>query len=129
MKKIHITETVGRAYGHIPGHDYRDVDVTVTRSSKGRWKLEVLETWGSAQGYDEEHGRREVYACSSNLEKAGEAAERAGLAAGMNETYLVQALSKAIHAADEAAEDDSETLEGISTADLKAELAKRGQVI
>ncbi|MGA3178954.1 MAG: hypothetical protein ABSF38_01280 [Verrucomicrobiota bacterium] len=126
MKEINISRTVGREYGHVPGNNYNDVQVTVSRSKNGRWRVEVLETWGSDQGYEEEHGRNEVYACSQSLESAGKDAGNAGRTAGITEKYLVQALTKAIHAADEAAEeDDSNLMEDIPTSDLEAELARR----
>ena len=129
MKKIEITKTVGRKYGHFPGNDYHDVKVTVTRSAKGRWRVSVLETWGSCQGHDEEHGRKEAYASGDSLEGVGEKANVAARQAGINEQYLVQALSKAIAVADEEAEEeeqeDSILLENIPIAELQAELARR----
>ncbi len=41
----------GRPYGHVPGHHYLDVDICVTARCAS-----ITITWGSAQGYDEEHG-------------------------------------------------------------------------
>ena len=51
--------TAGTAYGHVPGHNYHDVDCEIRRSRLGGWQCTLTETWGSAQGYDEEHGRNE----------------------------------------------------------------------
>ena len=44
----------GRAYGHVPGHDYLDVEIFRRKSD---YLLRI--TWGSDQGYEEEHGREE----------------------------------------------------------------------
>ena len=63
------TVTVGTPYGHVPGHNYRDVEITITQT-RGRWTVRALESWGSAQGYDEEHGRKEVIGRGDTLAEA-----------------------------------------------------------
>jgi hypothetical protein len=55
-----IYASAGREYGHVPGHNYHDVDVEVTGPHAGRYVATATETWGSAQGHDEEHGRNEI---------------------------------------------------------------------
>src|SRR5262245_46503982 len=50
-----IIGEAGRPYGHVPGHEYLDVEVLKRRSN-----FVLLVTWGSAQGrHDQEHGRSE----------------------------------------------------------------------
>lgn len=52
-----IRTSAGVPYGHVPGHRYLDVDCVLRQSRHGGWLCTLTETWGSAQGYDEEHGR------------------------------------------------------------------------
>jgi hypothetical protein len=64
----------------------------------------VVESWGSAQGYDEEHGRREVIGRGTIVETATEDARVRARDAGITYEYLEQALSLAEDEALEAAE-------------------------
>jgi hypothetical protein len=91
----------GRQYGHVPGHQYHDVEVGV--GSKGsQYRAVVLETWGSAQGYDEEHGRRKVAARGTDPRDClAECVARAH-AAGIEGEYLPQALSECEDALEDA---------------------------
>lgn len=91
--------TVGTEYGHVPGHNYHDVEVTITEKA-GRWSVRVLETWGSAQGYDEEHGRHEVVGRGDTLAEAERDARELAMAAEIHPEYFVQALSQAAAEAD-----------------------------
>lgn len=84
----------GTKYGHVPGHQFHDVDVTIQHGAKG-YRVEVIETWGSAQGYDEVHGRNRVVAIDPDLEAAVRIASSRAQQAGMRQEYLVQALSTA----------------------------------
>lgn len=84
--------TAGKAYGHVPGHRYHDVDVTISRRG-GKHRCHVVESWGSAQGYDEEHGRREAIGRGESVEAAVEAARRRAVQAGITCEYLERALS------------------------------------
>jgi hypothetical protein len=134
MKKIKVTSTVGKKYGHSLGNHYHDVDAFITRSSVGRWAVKLLETWGSSQGYDEEHGRREVSAVGNSLAEVVQEAERKAEAAGIDRSYAIQALSGAEQEAaeeEEQAEEaggnaDATDLSSISTERLVAELRGRG---
>ena len=94
------SESTGRAYGHVPGHQYHDVDVVVsTRSDK--FRVHVCESWGSAQGYDEEHGRREAIGRGDSIRDAIDNARDRAASAGIETEYLEQSLSKAEDAAEE----------------------------
>lgn len=52
--------SVGTEHGHVAGHNYNDVDVVISQSLDGRFRCHIVESWGSAQGYDIENGRREA---------------------------------------------------------------------
>ena len=89
--------SVGKEYGHVPGHQYHDVDVVISRMGD-RYRVHVVESWGSAQGHDEEHGRVEVVARGDSLQEAiREARQRASEAGIVEEgaAYLTRALSAA----------------------------------
>ena len=91
----------GTPYGHVPGHQYHDVDVSISdnfdplgqRTLKHR--VEILEVWGSAQGCDEEHGRNRIVAIDADLDEAVRIASSRADTAGMRKEYVVQALSQA----------------------------------
>jgi len=94
-------ESAGKAYGHVPSHQYHDVDVVVSRRGD-RYRVHVCESWGSDQGtYDEEHGRREVIGRGSSIVVACHNARERAEAAGIGREYLLQALSQAEDAAEE----------------------------
>ena len=86
--------SAGKEFGHVPGHYYHDVDVTISQSGD-KFRVEVLETWGSAQEDDEEHGRNRVVAIDSDLDAAVRIANARAQQAGINEKYMIQALSGA----------------------------------
>ena len=91
----------GKIYGHVPGHQYHDVYVTIFRRAGG-YRCCVAETWGSCQGYDEEHGRREVSGRGESIHGAVEDARRLAENAGIDEEYLTTALSSAEDEAEDA---------------------------
>ena len=88
------TACKGTPYGHVPGHSYHDVDVSIGMCGQ-KFRVEILETWGSAQGYDEEHGRNRVVAIDADLDAAVRTANSHAKEAGVREDYLIQALSSA----------------------------------
>ena len=94
--------TVGEEYGHVPGHHYHDVDVVISER-RGKYRCHVVESWGSSQGYDEEHGRREVIGRGDSIEAAADDARRESVSAGIECEYLVQAVSLSVDAAIEEA--------------------------
>lgn len=88
--------SAGTEYGHVPGHQYHDVDIVVShRPRLETFRVHVVENWGSAQGCDEEHGRREVVGRGLTIDDACSDAARVGKVAGIREDYLVQAISMA----------------------------------
>ena len=42
--------TAGRSYGHVPGHQYHDVEAVLTPSNYRGWKCSLTYVWGSCQG-------------------------------------------------------------------------------
>lgn len=99
----------GHKYGHVPGHNYHDVDVVVSRKEES-FRCAVRETWGSAQGRDEEHGRKEAVARGTSVEEVIRSARGEAIAAGIGDEnddvkqYLSSALSLALDEALEALE-------------------------
>lgn len=93
--------SAGKEYGHVPGHRYHDVDAIVTRRGD-KFRCQLVETWGSAQGYDEEHGRREVATRSGCYLAAMREAQDRAAAAGMDSDYVSQALATLADEADDA---------------------------
>lgn len=102
-KKIQVTVTTGKSYGHVPGHHYHDVEVSIERKTNGRWMVDILETWGNNQGYDEEQGKRQVIGRDSTLDAAVERAERLAITAGIEKSFMAQSLSQAASEAEEKA--------------------------
>lgn len=98
MSKMTYTEIasacVGTPYGHVPGHQFRDVDVTIGRRGE-RIRVEVKESWGSAQGYDEVHGAKRVVAIDGDVGAACRVARQRAIEAGIGIEYMAQALSEA----------------------------------
>lgn len=86
--------SVGVPYGHVPGHQYRDVDVVISRRDE-TIRCYVVESWGSAQGYDEEHGRREVSGRGVSIRDAAQDARKRAYRARIECEYLEQAVSLA----------------------------------
>lgn len=93
--------SAGDPHGHRAGSHYHDVDVVVSRSKRtgDAYRVHVVELWGSAQGYDEEHGRREAIGRGDSVRAACEEARRRAAAAGIPCDYLETALSRAEDAA------------------------------
>ena len=88
--------SVGTPYGHVPGHQYSDVDVVIShRPGKECFRCHVVQSWGSAQGYDEEHGRHEVIGRGLTVASACSDALQAGQTAGINEQRLIEAITQA----------------------------------
>ncbi len=108
MKTLKVTSSAGKKYGHVPGHNYHDVDVTISRTRPDRWTIEIVETWGGCQGHDEEHGRKTIMARGRTLEATVEEAARRAEAAELDRSYTTQALSCAEAGA---AEEEEEALE------------------
>lgn len=94
--------SVGTEFGHTPGHQYNDVDVVISQSRDGKFRCHIVESWGSAQGYDEEHGRREAIGRGESISEAAHDAKQIALEAGVSTRYLTSAVSKAIDEALEA---------------------------
>jgi hypothetical protein len=98
------SESAGKAYGHVPGHQYHDVDVVVSvieRADGDKFRCHVVESWGSAQGYDEEHGRREAIGRGESIREVCRDARSRAEQAGIDCEYLEQAMSKAEDTAEE----------------------------
>lgn len=100
-KTIQLSVATGSPGGHVPGHPYHDVKVTVNRKINGRWLVTILETWGSNRGHDEEIGRRQVIGREATLEKTLEQARQLGLRVGMKKALLEQSISLAASEAKE----------------------------
>ena len=100
--------TKGGEYGHVPGHQYHDVDVVLSRRGD-KYRCHIVESWGSAQGYDEEHGRREVIGRGDSIRECIDDAKQNAVAVGMDECqYLAQAICCAEDAAEEFVADEVE---------------------
>lgn len=102
----------GKPYGHCAGHAYHDVSVTIGKRG-AKFRVEVLEVWGSCQGYNRlnEDGRNRVVSIDADLESATRIANHRAKQAGIKPEYMIQALSNAHAAAvdalfDAATEDD-----------------------
>ena len=120
-------ESAGVAYGHVPGHQYHDVDVVISERD-GKFRCHVVESWGSAQGYDEEHGRREAIGRGDSISQAVEDARSRAKDAGIECEYLEQALSKAEDAAIETfAEETVNSIDVIQTAVEQLSKSSRGR--
>lgn len=92
--EIVAESTVGKEYGHVPGHQYHDVQVGIGKRG-ATYRVVICEVWGSAQGSDEEHGRKKVVARGDDWRTAlAEASSRASQA-GIEVGYMTQALSEA----------------------------------
>lgn len=97
----------GKEFGHVAGHQYHDVDAVISRRN-GRYRCHIVETWGSAQGYDEEHGRREAIGRGDSIAQAARGALLHAQAAGIESPYLPQALGAAKDAAEEYEADEAD---------------------
>jgi hypothetical protein len=98
--------TKGTAYGHVPGHQYHDVTATISHNGT-QHRVEVLEVWGSAQGYDQEHGRNRIVAIDADLDTAVRTANARARQADIRVDYMIQALSGAHADALDAGEEES----------------------
>jgi len=88
----------GKPYGHCPGHQYWDVDVTISVSRSGRYQVQAVEVQGSSQGSgcDQEHGRLSVVGRGDSIQEAASDAETRAGACGLHKTYFVAALDEAV---------------------------------
>jgi len=94
-------ESAGKPYGHVPGHHYLDCDVVVSRKGD-KFRVHIVESWGSCQGYDEEHGRREAIGRGESIGQAIMDARKRAKDCGIGIEFLEQSLSKAEDTAEEA---------------------------
>lgn len=78
-----------------PGQQYHQVDIEIGKSSKGRYRVSIVEAWGSNQGYKEEHGRNETVAWAASWDEALAEAVREGEKLEMQKKFLSQARSEA----------------------------------
>lgn len=84
----------GKEYGHVPGHQYHDVKVSIGhRGSK--FRVQVEESWGSCRGVNnlEEAGNSRIVAIDDDLDAAVRIASSRAKEAQIAAEYLVQALS------------------------------------
>lgn len=95
------SRSAGKAYGHIPGNLYHDVDVVVSRKAT-KFRVHVCESWGSCRGHDEEHGRKEAIGRGESIAEAIRDARQRAKDAGIETEYLESALSLAEDEAEEA---------------------------
>lgn len=94
----------GNAYGHVPGHQYHDVDVVV--SSRGnKFRVHVVESWGQMCS---EYGRREAIGRGDSIRDAIDDARSRAKDCGIDCEYLEQSLSRAEDSAEDEAEDSAE---------------------
>ncbi len=96
------TASIGAPYNYVPRHQYSDVDVCISRAKNGTYRCHVVASWGSAQGYDEDHGRTEIIGRGDTIREACAEARDRAMDTDMNKNYLAQALSKAEDEAEEA---------------------------
>lgn len=98
MKMSYGFEIIAEAYkgiefGHVPGHRYRDVEVAVGKRGS-QYRAVVLETWGSAHGFDEEDARKKVVARSNDPRKALREVLIRARDSGLKPDYLAAAASE-----------------------------------
>jgi hypothetical protein len=93
--------SVGRPYGHVPGHHFHDVEVLVTHNPrcwrKTQFRVAVLEIAGSDQGdRDRIHHRKEMVFRADSLHQAIETARWKARDASFSMEYLNKALDQAM---------------------------------
>lgn len=88
-------QSAGKAYGHVPGHQYHDVDVVISETPRKSYRVHVVESSGSCQGHDEERERCEVIGRGDTIPGAVQDARTRATRAGIEAKYLEQALSLA----------------------------------
>ena len=130
MRNMMITSSVGREHGCLPGKLYQ-VDVTIARRIAYCWAVRIIETNGNPQCSDQSHSRRTIYGTGESLDEAVQKASQRAEAAGIEQSYLTQALSCAsAEAAEEAemveGERNSAALSRATTEQLLAEIRARG---
>ena len=103
-KEIRITVNTGTAHGRGPGHNYHGIRVSITRKSSGRWTVDIMETWGTDSGFDEEHCRKQAVGRDATFETAIERANRLAVAAGIDKSFLSKALNQAVSQAKDASQ-------------------------
>lgn len=88
----------GKAYGHVPGHQFHDVEVAVAlRASDGRFRAAARETLGCSQGRgrDQTNECRDVVGFGDTLAEALAQVQDRASSAGFNTEYLVRAVCRA----------------------------------
>lgn len=101
------TATAGKAYGHVPGHTYHDVTITL-RSRLGLWSATATEVTGCCQGYRPGFGElQQQHSCKTvregghqTIESALRAIERKAIAAGMPADYVRTACAEVVDEVD-----------------------------
>lgn len=88
----------GTPGGHVPGRDFLDVCVTVSRRD-GCFRVTVTETRGHTQGHDVIYGRCETVGSSVLLDAALAVAVARARKAAIEIHYLAQAVAEARNAA------------------------------
>jgi len=96
--KIIANECVGYEYGCVPGHQYDDVWVSVSKRGKV-FRAEIKQVWGNNQGFREQHGKIEVsargYDAQEVLEIAMSRAKETTIYSNkLSREYLLQAFCK-----------------------------------
>ena len=108
--KLAFESACSSSCGHVPGHQYHDVHCVISRRGD-TYRCHIVESWGSCQGYDEEHGRKEAIGRGDTISDAARSASERATQAGMDQGLLAQAVSKAEDAAEDAVEDAVEDAE------------------
>lgn len=125
MREILAVAAVEYNWEHGAGHNYHDVEVEVTRTAQGKWKVVILEMKGK-RGTSEERCHKKVVARGLSLAAAAQEAERRAAKAGVLEEYLIQALSQAVDEAEETTEcEEDNVLASATLEELQAEVKKR----
>lgn len=84
-------------FGHAQGKNYHDFDVMLSTRNKreNRYRVMVVEHWGTTLGHDQEAGRRTVIGHGDSLRAAINDAKALAVEANISLEHLTQALSKA----------------------------------
>ena len=96
-----ITVNTGKAHGRGPGHNYHDLQVTIGRKHNGRWSVNIIESWGTDSGFDEEQAQKHVTGRDATLELALDRATRLAVAASIDQSFLEKSLNQAVNQAKE----------------------------
>ena len=108
IQTITVESEAGIRCGHVPGNQYCDVLVKISRRSTGRWRVSIDQATGSAQGCDEEHGRIKVVGIGDSLDDAVRDAKAFADSANIRGDFLAEALSQAADLAEEEMANDTD---------------------